>query len=591
MVTDKNANILEINQTLKALLKFQNEDNKQSTLYDLFTIDLAIAFMHDNQELAIGEVIKNDYAINGKNKNIRFLSIDSLKLNENTFLSFVKDITQRKELEKTLSEKKILLEKQNEEIKNQNIELLKANAVAIEAMMLYDLSPSGYFTINKQGKIIRLNLSAAKILNYKQNELKNNVLFKFLSEESVGRFQNFIDELYKSDNHINCEIEILSYEKKKKYVYLEGIKSKTDNLALISAVDITNLKKSEEALRLSEANLAEAQQIAQIGSWEIDLRTGKILCSDQMFKIFDIEKEYFDGNLQSLLQSVHPEDINNFNDGISFELNQKRSFQIEYRVIHKNGSVRNVLGCGSVKNTEVGKYPRFMGTVQDITDRKLAEKERIALEQLQQLTEYTEKAKEEERKAIARELHDDLGQSLTAVKIDLGITRNLTKDKELNQKLLKISEIVSDTIKTVQKITSRLRPQLLDDLGIIATIEWFTDEFASRNNIKVVHLLDDDIILDNDSSLHLFRIVQESFTNIARHAKASLVSIELKKYEHYILLKIKDNGVGITDNQLSSSKSFGLIGMKERVAILNGRLKIISKANEGCRIEIIIPVK
>lgn len=242
MVTDKNANILEINQTLKALLKFQNEDNKQSTLYDLFTIDLAIAFMHDNQELAIGEVIKNDYAINGKNKNIRFLSIDSLKLNENTFLSFVKDITQRKELEKTLSEKKILLEKQNEEIKNQNIELLKANAVAIEAMMLYDLSPSGYFTINKQGKIIRLNLSSAKILNYKQNELKNNVLFKFLSEESVGRFQNFIDELYKSDNHINCEIEILSYDKKRKYVHLEGIKSKTDNLALISAVDITNLK-------------------------------------------------------------------------------------------------------------------------------------------------------------------------------------------------------------------------------------------------------------------------------------------------------------------------------------------------------------
>lgn len=171
----------------------------------------------------------------------------------------------------------------------------------------------------------------------------------------------------------------------------------------------------------------------------------------------------------------------------------------------------------------------------------------------------------------------------------MGIVRNLTSEKELNQKILKISDIVSDTIKTVQKITSRLRPQLLDDLGIIATIEWFSDEFAMRNGIKVVHYFDDDIILDSDSSLHLFRIVQESFTNIARHAKASIVTIELKKFKNYILLKIRDNGVGIKDYQLKSSKSFGLIGMKERVAILNGIFKVYSKENEGTNIEIIIP--
>ena len=590
LVTDLDGNIIEINQTLKTMLYYQKDSSKEDELSALFTKELCSSFLKDNSMMKKGLVLNKDYSLNGRNKNIKSLSIDSIKLSENRILSFVKDITQRKELEKSISEKKLLLEKQNEEIKHQNIELLKANAVAIEAMMLYDFSPSGYFTVNRQGKIIRLNLSAAKILNCDQNELKNNTLNRFLCEESVKIYQYFIDELHNCNEHKSCEIEIFLNDKKKKFLHLEGIRSKTDDLVLISAVDITNLKKSEEALRQSEANLAEAQQIAQIGSWEIDLNTGKMKCSDQMFKLFEIDKDHFDGNLQSLSLYIHPDDINKFNDGINFELNIKQSTQFEYRVLLKNGLVRYILACGKVKQTEEGRYPKFMGTVQDITDRKLAEKERIALSQLQQLTEYTEKAKEEERKAIARELHDDLGQSLTAVKIDLSIARSMCADNEINAKLLKISDIVSDTIKTVQKITSRLRPQLLDDLGIIATIEWFSEEFSKRNNIIVKHQFDDDIYLDNDSSLHLFRIIQESFTNIARHAKASIVFIELKKLDDYILLKIKDNGIGIAESQLKSAKSFGLIGMRERVAILNGQFKIAGKENKGSCIEITIPV-
>jgi signal transduction histidine kinase len=223
--------------------------------------------------------------------------------------------------------------------------------------------------------------------------------------------------------------------------------------------------------------------------------------------------------------------------------------------------------------------------------QKSEEKLKNALEQLHQLTQYTERAREEERKAISRELHDDLGQSLTAVKIDLGIIRQSVSDSDVVAKINKVSTLVGDTIKTVQRLTSQLRPEILDDLGLETAIEWYTQEFSQRTGIEVLLEMDSGITIAPDTSLTLFRIMQESLTNIARHANATRVEIVLKSIHKLVNFKISDNGIGITEIGLKSKKSFGLIGMKERADSLGGTFDIYSENGYGTVIKLIFPIK
>jgi signal transduction histidine kinase/CheY-like chemotaxis protein len=217
-----------------------------------------------------------------------------------------------------------------------------------------------------------------------------------------------------------------------------------------------------------------------------------------------------------------------------------------------------------------------------VNERKLAEVElKNSLEELHRLTQHVERVREEERVAIARELHDDLGQSLTAVKIDLGIIRQNTSDKKTVQQITKVSALVSETIKTVQKITFQLRPAIIDDLGLEAGIEWYTTEFSERNGIEVVLDLKPDMGIPPSISLVIFRIMQESLTNVSRHAKATRIDIQLTQTADSINFIVKDNGIGISENQLNAKTSFGIIGMKERADSAGGKLKIINNREGG----------
>ncbi len=222
-----------------------------------------------------------------------------------------------------------------------------------------------------------------------------------------------------------------------------------------------------------------------------------------------------------------------------------------------------------------------------VNERKLAEVElKNSLDELHKLTQHVEKVREEERVAIARELHDDLGQSLTAVKIDLGIIRQNTSDKKTVQRIIKLSALVSETIKTVQKITFQLRPSIVDDLGLEAGIQWYTTEFSERNGIEVNLDIEPDIVISPEISLVIFRIMQESLTNVSRHAKATKIDIQLNESAESVNFVVKDNGIGISENQLNSKTSFGIIGMKERADSVGGKLTIIKNKEGGTSLQL-----
>jgi len=262
---------------------------------------------------------------------------------------------------------------------------------------------------------------------------------------------------------------------------------------------------------------------------------------------------------------------------------------IEANLLAKDGHSIPFLLTAVKLESQGQNYLIGIGT--DIQKRKKAEEElKSSLEQLKQLSQHIEKARENERKAISRELHDDLGQALTAVKIDLGIIKQNVSDNEVIQKINKVSALVGETIKTVQRLTSQLRPEIIDDLGLDAAIKWYTKEFAQRNGIEIDLEMDSGIPISPDDSLTLFRIMQESLTNIARHSGANRIEIKLIDEDGLINFRISDNGVGITKNSLNSNKSYGIIGMKERASSLAGTCDIYSENGKGTIINLIFPL-
>ena len=241
---------------------------------------------------------------------------------------------------------------------------------------------------------------------------------------------------------------------------------------------------------------------------------------------------------------------------------------------------------------EQGRLTGAVVTFIDITERKRAEKEtRQAREQLEQLNKYLVQAREDERAIISREIHDELGQSLTAIKIDLHWTLENIGDKPaVNLKLNNVLEMVSGAITSVQQLASKLRPGILDDLGLAPAIEWYCEEFEKRTGIHCQMDLEDFQSKDKDKILTLFRILQESLTNVVRHAQAKSVTIKLSCLPDAVNLEIHDDGIGIDQEKIDSNKSLGLIGMRARVRQCSGDLKIYSPNNKGTWLRISLPL-
>ncbi len=357
--------------------------------------------------------------------------------------------------------------------------------------------------------------------------------------------------------------------------------------------DVTERKQAEKALLQSEATLKKAQQIAQIGSWELDIATHELLWSDEIYRILGYLPQTVNPNLEIFLKRVHPEDISLLKETMKTARETMKPFGADYRIITATGEEHIVHEQAELLFDDAGIPEKWMGTIQDITERKRIEDElKSSLEQLKQLSKYIEQVRENERISISRELHDDLGQALTAVKIDLGLIRQKISDNELVLKISNVTNLVGETIKSVQRITSQLRPEIIDDLGLEAAIEWYTGEFAKRTGIEVLLEIEKGMSISNNESLPIFRIMQESLTNIARHAKANHVKIGLKKEGELIQFRISDNGIGIKEDKMKSKNSFGLISMSERAASLGGTFEIYPKKDDfGTVIKITFPLK
>ena len=239
--------------------------------------------------------------------------------------------------------------------------------------------------------------------------------------------------------------------------------------------------------------------------------------------------------------------------------------------------------------------PTVLSIARNIFDRRKTDASiRESSNLLRDLTSRLQEIREEERTLIAREIHDELGQNLTVLKMQISLLSNKLSDTQnhLKEKLLSASRLIDQTVESVQRISAKLRPGILDELGLIPAIEWQAQEFQERTGIQCnTTLPSEELNIPNDKATAIFRIFQEALTNVARHAQAQRISIILRKENQFLLLEITDNGRGIKETQIKDPTALGILGMKERALVFGGELNINGVPDKGTNVKLKMPLK
>jgi PAS domain S-box-containing protein len=363
--------------------------------------------------------------------------------------------------------------------------------------------------------------------------------------------------------------------------------------------DVTSAKEMAEALsgqsRLYES-LLEAQS---------DLGLGVIVTQDRRI--------VYANDALAQICGYTPSELEHFGDVLELmETSQRAAVEAYMRaaaegnapqhcdtvIRHKNGEHRNIEISVKVTDTSVGK--REFTLVRDVSQQvKAMQRLRDSEELLRRLSAHLQEAREQERATIAREIHDELGQSLTGLKMDVAwIEQRVAKgeDGPTRQRLLDkargMSDLIDVTIQAVRRIATELRPGMLDDLGLIPAIEWQVGEFAKRTGIECNLLTDiEDLELDRSVATGAFRILQEALTNVARHSQATRVDVRLQIHDGSFHLVVEDNGVGLRGEATGDGSSLGILGMQERAHLLGGEVWVEGGPRKGTRVRVRLPLR
>lgn len=351
-----------------------------------------------------------------------------------------------------------------------------------------------------------------------------------------------------------------------------------------------NLDKIIESRELMKA----AERLAHFGSWEINLKTLTIKCSEGASLILDAGLGETIFSVEKFLSKIHKKDASQIKTEMRKALySPVNSFKLNFRMPARNGAVKYIVTQQVIKRNELQEPVSLTGFCQDITEHKKAEKELQArTEELRDLAAHLQNIREEERAAIAREIHDELGQQLTGLKMDMSwiMKKISTEDAAIKQKIENSVELLSKTINLVRKIATELHPSILDDLGLIDAIQWQSHEFEKRSGIKTEfsHAVFP-VTPGKNITTGIFRIYQESLTNIARHAGAAKIFTTLEYKNNHIILTVRDNGKGFDVLKFHHKKTLGILSMKERTLMMGGKYIIQSEIGKGTSILVSVP--
>ena len=387
------------------------------------------------------------------------------------------------------------------------------------------------------------------------------------------------------------------------------VRERTAQLASINEAlrdEIAERERAEEALRANEreqrdiaaqlererARLVEAQEVAKIGSWEAELQSMNVVWSEQTHRIFETDPSCFHPTRLKFREFIHPEDRAKVDAAFQASLDRSSPCTVEYRIVMPDGRVKIIEERWRAFHDEKGVPVRVAGTCRDITERVRAE------EELRRLSGELLRSQDEERRKIARDLHDSTGQDLVALAAALKQLQDAlhSSSKKVRRLLSDCQALADQCIREVRTLSYVLHPPMLDEAGLEDAIRHYLDGFTKRSGIQV----DLEVSrrfgrMTRDVELILFRVVQESLTNVQRHSGGSQAKIRLDRNADEVILEVSDNGRGTSGKERKGSGEFpfevgvGIASMQERVKLVGGRFDIDS-SSQGTTVRVTMPL-
>lgn len=492
------------------------------------------------------------------------------------FEGTVEDITERKQMEEQLRESHHFLH------------------TIIEGMA------DALFVKDLKGRYLMINAASARFFGQPAGEIIGKEDTAFFPPETARQIRENDRRVISTGEALTCKDQSIVNG-----ILRTALTSKTPYrdyqghvLGLIGiARDITEWEQAEDQLRENEERFRKLFKDAPIGM--------ALVGSDYMFlnlnDAFCKMVGYTEQELmrRSFIDITHPDDVEkDVHLAGQVFAEEIPGYRLEKRYIKKGGEVIWIDLTATVIRNHEGKPLYGLAMIEDITERKRTEEQlRESREQLRALAMRLESVREEERARIAREIHDELGQVLTGLKMDIAWlnnqlvgTDNGTSSYRCREKLDSMSELIDSTIRSVRRIVTELRPGILDSLGLLAAVEWAAQTFQTRMGIRCQCTVPGEVAVDQTQSITIFRILQEALTNVARHAQASRVTIRLSKRAGTLRLEVKDNGKGMTEGDIDDTHALGLFGMRERARLLGGDLDVQTALGKGTTVRVRIPL-
>lgn len=357
------------------------------------------------------------------------------------------------------------------------------------------------------------------------------------------------------------------------------------NRALKESKEKQQKKKTEHELIQSEKRLARAQQVAHMGSWELDFSINIVLWSDEACRIYGIPPDQNRQPFKTWLSFIHPEDVDFVLKKIKESKDSLPYFSINYRIIHKNGSIRHIYSESKLEFNSNGKPTGLYGIVHDVTEKVLLENKLVHERHTRQseITSAVLKAQENERAEIGKEMHDNLNQILGAAKMYV----ELAKKDEVNRQILleKSSNYIVNVINVIRRISKTLASPG-NEVGLFNSIKILIADLLMVHSLKIEFNENniDENYLDEKLQLTIFRIVQEQMNNILKHAKATIATINLSMQDNEVILLISDDGKG--SDFLKEIDGVGIKNIKSRADLYNGSVTIVSYPGKGYELKV-----
>jgi len=454
--------------------------------------------------------------------------------------------------------------------------------------------PGVFYLYNKEGKFLRWNKNFETVSGYTSEEVSKMHPLDFFDMDEKKIVQERIEEVFKLGMS-DVEADLLIKSKEKIPYYFNGyMASFAGQECLIGmGIDISKRKKAELAIRDSEEKYRYLfnNNPALIFIW--DLENFSILELNQtVLGVYGYTREEL---LNMSVLDLRPVGDHEKMKDFAREILRSPVTTVNgiWRHLKKNGEIMymDIFSHKIIYNNRNA----ILSIAENVTQKLLTEEQlKKSYEDIRLLNSHLQTIREEERAGIAREIHDELGQQLTALKMDVSwIKKKMNPENEdLEERLIGMLTLIDQTVKVVRRIASDLRPGILDDLGLIAALEWQLGEFEKRMGVKTIFYAQvTNLELEKKLSIAVFRVYQEALTNIARHSGATQIDVLLAEDEGIFTLTIHDNGKGFDIAEIKSKNTLGLIGMTERMRMLNGELTIESSPGKGTSIIIKVPIQ